>query len=83
MFFLHNKIQAALVKASYPTWCNVTSDVAQGYVLGSSLSLIHVSDIKNKMQQTNGSVLTTHICTELNSIDEHNILHDNLDNPSD
>ena len=81
--FLYNKILAALVNASYATWCNATSDVAQRHVLDSTLSLLHVSDIKNKMQQTYGCVLTTQICTQLYSIDKHHILHENLHNPSD
>ena len=78
--FLGNRVQAVSANGSHSTWGNITSRVPQGSVLGPALFLLYINDIKEKIQSNVHLYAdNTIVCREINSINDHNILQQDLD----
>ena len=78
--FRRNGVQAASVNGSYSTRGNVILRVPQGSVHGLALFLLYIYDIEDKIQ-SNTSLYAddTIVFREINSIDDHSILQEDLD----
>ena len=79
-YFLRNRVQADSVNGSHSTWGNVASGVPQGSVLVPALFLLYIDDIKEKIQLNMRLYADdTIVYREINSINDHNILKEDLD----
>ena len=75
-----NRVQAVSVNGSLSTWANVTLGVPQGSVLGLGLFLLYITDIKEKIQSNMRLYADdTIVYREINSINDHIILQEDLD----
>ena len=82
--FLRNRVQAVSVNGSHSTWGNAASGVPQGSVLGPALFLLYICDIKGKIQSNMRLYADdTIVYREINSINDHNILQEDLDTLSE
>ena len=81
---LHNRVQAVSVNGSHSTRGSVTVGVLQCSVLGQALFLPYINDIKDKIQ-SNMRVYAddTIVFREINSINVHYILQEDLDTLSE
>ena len=78
--FLRNRVQADSVNGSHSTWGNVASGVPQGSVFVPALFLLYIDDIKEKIQLNMRLYADEPIVyREINSINDHNILKEDLD----
>ena len=78
--FLRKRVQAVSVNGSHSTWGNVTSGVPQGSFLGPVLFLLYINDIKEKIKSNMRLYADdTIVYREINSINDHDILQEDLD----
>ena len=79
-YFIRNRVQSVSINGSHSTWVNVSSGVPQGPVLGPALFHSYIIDIREKIQSNICLYADdTTVCREINSINDHNILHEDLD----
>ena len=82
--FQRNRVHAVSVNGSHLTWCNATSGVPQGSVLVPALFLPYINDIKEKIRSNMRLYADDAIVyREINSINDHNILQEELDTLSE
>ena len=78
--FLCHRVQAVSVNGSHSTWGNIRSGVPQGSVLGPVLFLLYIDDIKEEIQSNMHLYADdTIVYREINSINDHDILQEDLD----
>ena len=82
--FLPNRVQAVSVNGSHSTWGNVTSGVPQGSVLSPALFSLYIDHIREKIQSNiRQHAEDTILCREINSINDHSILQEDLETQSE
>ena len=78
--FLSNRVPAVSVSSSHSIWSNVTSRVPKGSLFGPALFLLYIDDIKEKIQSNIRLYADdTIMYTEIKSINDYNILREDLD----
>ena len=77
--FLHNRSQQVVIEGTYSSPCKVTSGVLQGTVLGPTLFLLYINDLKSNIQST--VHLFANDCLiyrPINSPNDHQLLQQDL-----